>query len=116
MTKVYNLTDVSTPALEQRNLVAKHLAVAHRMVNPGEYVEIPTEQFQLAQVAYLLQVGAVSVDQIPPAYAQAKQKEAAQASAHGSIPAKHVFLAETNVAQASGKPSRAKRSAKGGWR
>jgi hypothetical protein len=94
--RVFNLTDVTTPVLKQRGLVRMHFAVARRMVNPGEYADIGDAPGVLADLQFLLQVGAVSVDRVPPTYAIAKQRELqADPSRLSGIPAKHIAMKET---------------------
>lgn len=94
--RVFNLTDIPTKVLEQQRLVEQHIAIGRRMSIPGEYVDVEDPAGILrAKLTHLLTVGAVSIDQVPPAYAKAKQTS----SGHlGSIPVRHVTINETRVA------------------
>lgn len=96
--RVFNLTDIATPVLEQHKLVDQHIAVARRMVNPGEYADIGDAPNALHDLQFLLQVGAVSIDRVPPAYAVARQtrQEAIQTRLSG-IPVRHVDMKETAI-------------------
>lgn len=101
--RVFNLTDVPTKVLEQRGLTQQHIAVARRMVDPGEFIEVADSATTRDGLAYLLQVGAVSIDTLPPAYLrarQAQQVENLRTSVPVSLP--HVELQETGVAPAAG--------------
>lgn len=95
--KVYNLTDVSTPHLEQRKLVNQHIAIGDRLANPGEFVEVADTPELRASLEYLLQVGAVSIDGMPPPYVQARS--AKTESGPGRAPARHVDVRETAVTE-----------------
>jgi len=94
--KVYNLTDIKTPVLEQRGLSDQGIAIAGRIVNPGEFVDVEDTPTSRGNLAYLLQVGAVAIDQLPPPYVLARQQ--AQASAGGPRMRQHVEVGETKVA------------------
>lgn len=95
--KVYNLTDVSTDVLVQRGLVQQSIATSGRMVAPGEYIEVEDTAKSRSDLAYLLQVGAVSIDQPPPPYVLARQ--IAQANdGQSRRPSQHVAIAETQIA------------------
>lgn len=97
--RIFNLTDVATPVLEQHKLVDQHFAIARRMVNPGEYVDIEDAPNVLRDLQSLLQVGAVSIDRVPPAYAMARQaQQVTSQSRLAGIPVRHVSLKETGIA------------------
>lgn len=94
--KVFNLTDVSTTVLEQRNLVRQHFAVDRRMLAPGEYIEVEDTPKNRAALGLLLQVGAVSIDRLSPAYVQLRARMTSQTSRLGSVvPVQHVDMRET---------------------
>ena len=99
--KVFNLTDVETPVLLQRGLVDQGIGISRRMVAPGEYVEVEDTAETRAKLEYLLTVGAVSIDQMPPSYALARNAKQSTASNTGHLAAittKHVAVNETKVA------------------
>lgn len=96
--KVYNLTDISTPVLEQRGLLNQHIAVAGRMVNPGEYVDVEDTPTARANLTILLQFGAVAIDKLPPPYTLARQQEAASSGRLAAHIGQRVELNETKVA------------------
>ncbi len=93
--KVYNLTDVHTEVLVQRNLVDQHIAVHTRMVAPGEYADVEETGAIKAGLEYLLQVGAVSIDSLPPPYVEARKLRDAS---KGHARLAHVTIPETRVA------------------
>lgn len=95
--KVYNLTDVATSVLEQRGLVAQGIATSGRIVNPGEYVDVEDTVKSRADLEYLIQVGAVAIDQMPPPYVRARQQAQASAGTTGRVP-QHVHVEETKIA------------------
>lgn len=94
--KVYNLTDMPTSTLTQRGLLLQGIAIAGRLVDPGEYVDVEDTPTSRGNLEYLLQVGAVAIDQLPPPYVLARQL--AQANAGGSRMRQHVEVVETKVA------------------
>lgn len=101
--RIFNLTDVATSVLERHGLVDQHLAIARRMVNPGEFVEVEDTSTTRVDLQFLLQVGAVSIDQLPPGYAQSRQIKVAQSVAVGGrvgIPVRHVDMRETKTVEA----------------
>lgn len=96
--KVFNLTDVSTTVLEQRNLVGQHFAVDRRMVAPGEYIEVEDTHKNRASLGFLLQVGAVSIDRLSPAYVKLRAGMSAQTGRLGPVvPVRHVDMRETKL-------------------
>jgi hypothetical protein len=97
--RVFNLTDIPTKVLEQRGLVQQSIAVARRMVNPGEFVEVEDLATTRDGLQYLLQVGALSIDAMPPAYLKARQVlQADPARSQLRVPLQHVEVQETAVA------------------
>lgn len=96
--RVFNLTDVSTPALEQYGLVGQHIAVSGRMVNPGEYADVEDTPTSRDNLSHLLRVGAVAIDKLPPPYVQAVQQAAASSGRLAARVGQHVELKETKVA------------------
>ncbi len=93
--KVFNLTDVETEVLKSRGLVQQHIAVAGRMIVPGEYVEVEDTPVVRANILHLVQVGALSIDALPPPYLQERKLVEAQSSARVSA---HVTVNETKTA------------------
>jgi len=67
--RVYNLTDVPTPALSARGLVGARLKVGSVEVLPGEYRDVPS--LSANEQSFLL-CGALSVGE-PPAWYRAKK-------------------------------------------
>ena len=95
--KIYNLTDVSTPTLVQYGLVSQHIVIGDRVVAPGEFVEQPYSASLMVTLEHLLTVGAVSVDSLPPPYHRARaQAEAASGAKPSNAPA-HLDVQETKV-------------------
>lgn len=96
--KIYNLTDVSTPTLVQYGLVEQHIAVGSRMIAPGEYAECDNTNGQLMPILeHLITVGAVSMDIVPPPYIRARQQLDAAAGGKLSNAPAHLTLPETKV-------------------
>ena len=80
--KIFNLTDVETPALKQRHMVNQSLVVHGKPIEPGASVDFPLPEDRpivARAVQHLLKAGAVAVDKLPDAYVKAK---AAVASAN----------------------------------
>lgn len=94
--RVFNLTDMKTDVLEQRGLVGQHIAVAGRMINPGEYADVESTVSARANIEELVRIGALAIDQPPPPYVLARQ----QAAAAGGTPSvrQHLDVQETKVA------------------
>lgn len=94
MLKVFNLTDISTPKLEQFKLVDQHVVVGRSLLAPGESAEVPDDTITRAGLQHYVEVGAVAVGSVPPSYAVAKdralsEKRAAEKKADdGSNPGK----------------------------
>lgn len=102
--RVFNLTDVKTAALEQRSLVDQHIAVAGRMVAPGEYVDVEASDRVKFDLEYLLTVGAVSIDGLPPPYTLARQQREASTGRLAAHIGQRVDVKETKIA-GEGVPS-----------
>lgn len=102
--KVFNLTDVSTPNLEQRKFVNQHIAIGGRMCEPGQYIE-QTDSPQLREdCKHLVSIGALSIDTLPPPYRMAR---AAKDNADGLVsPAhiQHLDIKETKVVDVQPAP------------
>ena len=95
--KVFNLTDVSTPTLVQYGLVGQTIVVGNRTCAPGQFVDVPKTPDLLVVLEHLLRVGAVAVDQLPPPYQRARaQAEAAAGGKPSNAPA-HLDVQETKV-------------------
>lgn len=94
--RVYNLTDVPTPALQQRNLVNRHLVVGNRMSNPGEYVDVEDTPSMRARLRSVVELGALALDTLPPRYVMQRQR-ASQAA--GVSPVQHLDIQETKTVE-----------------
>lgn len=82
--KVCNLTDVSTPKLEQHKLVKHSISVAGRLLAPGESTDVPDDQLDGIRkgVQALITAGALSIGPQPPAsYLLARDAKKAAATA-----------------------------------
>jgi|ERR1700722_2984848 len=80
--KVFNLTDVSTPKLQQFSLVNHTFVVASALLAPGASEEIEPKKLVLIRngLQHLVSVGALAVgDQPPAAYLLAKSHEVVHA-------------------------------------
>jgi hypothetical protein len=95
--RVYNLTDVSTPVLERYSLLNQQIVAHRRVIEPGQFVEVEDTPTMRARLSHVLTVGAVSIDQLPPAYLRAKQLLAPQSGTFGSLPVRHIDVQETQV-------------------
>lgn len=87
--KVFNLTDVATPALTQRNLVNQILVVYGKQIAPGLSADFDDKEaapIVVKEVQHFLKSGALSVDKLPDAYLKAKSVAAA-AAAKADVPA-----------------------------
>lgn len=102
--RVYNLTDVPTPTLERHGLVNQSIVVHRRIAAPGEYVEVETSDSMRVRLSHLLTVGAVSIDQLPPAYLKARQLAVPSSGHLGAIPVRHLEMQETPVVGVSKVP------------
>jgi hypothetical protein len=95
--RVYNLTDVPTPTLERYSLLNQQIVAHRRIIEPGQFVEVEDTPTMRERLSHVLTVGAVSIDQLPPAYIRAKQLQAPQTGTFGSLPVRHVEVQETPV-------------------
>jgi hypothetical protein len=68
--KVFNLTDVETPALVQRGLMRQTFAVGGTLVTPGDGIEVPLEARAVVAhgIEHLVEVGALAIDEPPATY------------------------------------------------
>ena len=99
LVKVYNLTDVSTPTLVQQKLLNSHIAVGTRMCNPGEFVEQEDTPTLRSDCRFLVSVGALSIDALPPTYVAARTAAAAKTGGPLPVHIQHLDVQETKVAQ-----------------
>ena len=96
--KIFNLTDIATDNLTRGGLVDQHIAIVDRMCAPGEFIEVVDGPYVRATVQHLVQVGALSVDQLPPPYVQARQlRESSSSKRTAALP--HLDVKETKVAE-----------------
>lgn len=93
--KVFNLTDVETDVLKQRGLVAQGIAVGGRIVDPGEFADVEDTAKVRNDLSYLLSVGAVSLERLPPPYVQRRQQLAAEGGKLKPIPQQFLDVKET---------------------
>lgn len=75
--KIFNLTDVPTPTLEQHHSVGITFAAGRALVGPGESTETAADEMTIAHLAHYVTIGAASVDVLPPSYVVAKEKTVA---------------------------------------
>jgi hypothetical protein len=80
--KVFNLTDVATPALAQRMLLNQTIAVGDKMLAPGASDDVDDETFIRVHPALqeLVGVGAIAVGELPADYIVAKSKAVPKAA------------------------------------
>lgn len=75
LVKVYNLTDVSTPQLEQRGLVNKTLAVYDKLIEPGEEAEIDADNLiAMRDANHYAEFKALAIKEVPHEYVLARGK------------------------------------------
>lgn len=96
--RVFNLTDVETDVLKQRGLLAQGIATSGRIVNPGEFIEVEDTSKSRSDLEYLLKVGAVSIDELPPPYVLKRQQAQAASGNLAARVGQHVSMAETKIA------------------
>lgn len=101
MARVFNLTDVKTPTLEQYGLVSQHIAVGNRMCEPGQFVELEDTGEMRAHLAHLVKVGALSVNEVPPKYAVARATLDSTMGKVSHARVQHLELKETKVMDAT---------------
>jgi hypothetical protein len=70
--RVFNLTDVSTPALKRHGLEQQTIVVGTALLPPGGMEEIGDEPHVRAGAQFLVDVGAIAFEQLPPAYMAGK--------------------------------------------
>lgn len=73
--KIFNLTDVSTPVLEQRHLTKQTFSVSGKDIAPGASIEVDpsVREHAVAQTAFLVACGALALDKVPDSYTKGKQ-------------------------------------------
>ncbi len=96
--RVFNLTDLPTETLTNRGLLLQHIAVAGRMVAPGEYVDVESSAKVTSDLEFLVTVGAVAIDTLPPPYVMARQQAEARSGNLAAHIGQRVSLKETKVA------------------
>ncbi len=79
--KVFNLTDVPTPLLEQHKAANVSIAVGRALVGPGEMCETADDPMTRAHLSHFVAIGALAVDSLPARYALAKEKAVAATKA-----------------------------------
>jgi hypothetical protein len=91
-TTVYNMTDVSTPALKQRGMVGITIAVGPKLLPPGASGAIPDEDLKrlLGGLQKLVTLGALAVNQLPAAYVTARASKVAAATPAAPVKAAEV--------------------------
>jgi hypothetical protein len=84
--KLFNLTDVPTPALTQQGLANQTLVVRSSIIQPGEWVDAADDAATRRDAAHYVGLGALAVDQLPPAYVVAKERlQRAARAAQGEL-------------------------------
>ena len=96
--KVYNLTDVATETLERYGMMNQHFAVERRQVGPGVLGEGWDTPQGSHSHEHLVDIGALSIDSLPPTYVVSRTQAEAQQGHLAGIPMRHVGLRETQVA------------------
>jgi hypothetical protein len=73
--KIYNISDVPTPSLENNNLVGHVFAAGKALVAPGDYAEVDKDDAAtLAALPGMVSLGLAAIDQLPASYVVAKDK------------------------------------------
>jgi hypothetical protein len=87
--KVFNLTDMETPALAQRGLSNHTIAVGSFLLAPGASQEVSEEQIRALRpgLQQLVSVGALALGDQPPA-SYVLQKDRAQSAPAPAAPSK----------------------------
>lgn len=67
--KVFNITDASTAALRNQGLEGQHIRVGETVIAPGKSVTLRGTAKERAELQTYIKVGAVAIDELPPAYA-----------------------------------------------
>lgn len=63
--RIFNLTDVRTPELEQYGLVHQTFSIGGQLLSPGESVTIEDETAEVA-LSFLIDVGAIHIGETAP--------------------------------------------------
>lgn len=67
--KVFNITDSNTNALVSRGLANQALKVGETVIPAGKSAELRGTAREMSELQVYLRVGAVALDELPPAYA-----------------------------------------------
>jgi hypothetical protein len=108
--KVFNLTDVTTPALKQRALEAQHIEVQGAMLEPGGSVEV--DDAALAPLQHLVDLGVLVFGTPPSSYLDAKKAPAPVRSALVSTAAPDTAAGDKLPASSDEPATKADRKAK----
>jgi hypothetical protein len=88
--KVFNLTDVETPVLKQHGMVNHTFAVGALLLGPGDSGDLPSEKESAlrTELQRLVGLGALSANELPPAYLARKKALEVKAARPPSLPPK----------------------------
>lgn len=67
--KVFNITDASTTALETRGLANQAIKVGDTVIPKGGSATIRGTARERSELQVFIKVGAIAIDELPPAYA-----------------------------------------------
>lgn len=67
--KVFNITDASTSALESQGLANQAIKVGDTVIPKGGSATLRGTAKERAELQVFIKVGAVTIDELPPAYA-----------------------------------------------
>jgi hypothetical protein len=67
--KVFNVTDASTAALRNQGLENQHIRVGETVIPPGGSATLRGTAKERSELQVYIKVGAVAIDELPPAYA-----------------------------------------------
>jgi hypothetical protein len=70
--KLFNLTDIETPALKRLGWVSMPIVVGHALIEPGGELEVGDTALIRRDIHCYTGPGALAVDARPPAYMVAK--------------------------------------------
>jgi hypothetical protein len=73
--RCYNLTDVETADLKSRNLFQIPLIVRTAIISPGGFVDLPDDDATRREAKCFVDLGALAIDILPPAYVLARGRE-----------------------------------------
>lgn len=77
--KLFNLTDIETPALKTRGWLGVPITIGRTVISPGEEVDVgDTEIIRRDLLCFTVQ-GAIAVGARPPAYLLAQAERASRA-------------------------------------